>query len=122
MDNGRVSERAKMTESLEKSMNNDESSSVCSVLAPNSKRKRRASKSNPNIVLSGSVTDEAMPALAERNSLVTDEPFRERVIEDTNSPSHFNALTNSEHYNTVQTQHRMLGHGTNRRIAAETSD
>ena len=91
-------------DSLDKSMNDDDSSCI-SVLAPNNKRKRRASKSNPNIVLSSHVTDEAIPVLVERerNSLVTDEVFRERVIDDVaggNSPSHFNALTNSDAYNT----------------------
>ena len=92
MENGQASERAKMqVDSLEKSMNDDDSSCI-SVLAPNNKRKRRASKSNPNIVLSSHVTDEAIPVLVERNSLVTDEVFRERVIDDVaggNSPSHF---------------------------------
>ncbi len=93
------------------------------MLAPNSKRKRGASKSNPNIILSRDVTTEAIPALVERSSLVTDEVFRERVIDATQSPSHFNALTNSDAYNTGHPmQKQVTGHGTNRLTAAATSD
>ena len=77
------------------------------MIEPNRKRQRRASRSNPNVILSLNEEDETMPALvAERNSLVTDEVFHDRranIMDAVGTPTNFKALTNgSEAFNSVQ--------------------